>query len=206
MVYRSYRRRQAYRRPVARRKRESLTAKHWGSFGLTDDNQVNNPIDLFQGYQNDAIAAREAERVTITSVMGWITYYVPGGATPDLGTSRIWFGTRVESSSLYTGLDLAGRQKSAPYTGSSGLNDRQNYMDWQWLVSRPVPTADDSDGSHDTQQWQAWAHRIPVRIRQMRKLRSIDDSLYLLAGVNFAPGSGGDITCVYDLTVHALRP
>lgn len=211
MAYRTYRRRSTYRRPMARsRRRETFKAARYGQFGLTTANQTIVPINLMSGYESSANAARETERATITSVRGWITYSFQGNPAEENLDKRIWFGTGVRLDEWVQQLDaIAERNAVAPYTFSAANNDRANYADWQWLVSRPYAPAEvstDTLAAHDTTLWQYKNHRIPVNIRQMRKLRSIDDSLYLFAGLNFDPGSGNDVTVRYDLTVHAMRP
>lgn len=208
MAYRRSVRSRSYgRRSAAPRQRETFKSVSYGRYGLTSGTPFPVPLDLMASYQAAGISAREAERCTITSVTGWITYQVPAGVSYDISKDlRIWFGTKVDQASLLGQLDVSTERGAvAPYTeGLLPSSDHGNYMPWQWLVSRPVLGV--PSGSGASGEVEAYVHRIPVRIKSMRKLRSIDESLYLWMGVNFQPGSGEDIEVRYDLTTHAMRP
>ena len=68
-----------------------------------------------------------------------------------------------------------------------------------WRRSRPI-------SNRETTPLQEWMTRFPVNVRNMRKLRGMGESLYLFGGINFDPGSGGDIQVSYDVDVYCAKP
>lgn len=193
------RRRGSYRRPMVRstRRREHFTANAFGRFGLTTANASIVPIDLLTSYQN--VSNRDAEKCTIKSVTGWITYFRADVSLTTTVDNRITFGIRPESTRVISQLDeLTERSNTGPYDNTA------QYDSWMWRASRPLT---DVVLAEDTEDRQAYIHRVPVRTRFSRRLMALDDSVYLWCGIRGdAIGSGEDIEVRYDLTVHGVRP
>ena len=203
MAYRSRRRRSSYRRGTVSSRRETFTNHQWGSFGLTSDNQEIEGLDLLRHYQQQLVntqAGVDVEKATILGVRGWITFYNPSpgawSGIPDADSARIFFGIRTMSESAVAGLNaLTERQIISPYRPSG----KSPWDAWMWRRSRPIANV-------ETTPVTEWLTRFPVNVRNMRKLRGMGESLYLFGGVNFDPGSGGDIQVTYDLDVYCAKP
>lgn len=202
--------RRSYSRGTVSSRRETFQAKQWGRFGLTSANQVIEPLNLLEHYENlttpTSAGGVDVNNCTILGIRGWITFFLSDNTElPAAGTdARMGFGIRTMSSTTATQIDsLAERQAIAPY--ALGLSAWDN---WIWRRSRPMwPKATVPEGStlgYDRIE-AAWTTKFGINTHNMRKLRR-GESLYLMGGLNFDPGSGGDIECIYELNTALAKP
>lgn len=215
MAYRA-RRRKTYKRGTVSSRRETFQAKQWGTFGLTTANQQIAPLDVLSHYENlttpTTAGGVDVNNCTILGIRGYITFYygpetdasVPGeGEEPTLG-KRMGFGLRTLSSQTAAQLnELSERQAVGPY--ASGLSAWDN---WIWRRSRPIvpqPPVPDGTSAGIDPLATMWSYAFKINTSNMRKLRR-GESLFLFGGINFDPGSGGDIRCHYEINTALARP
>lgn len=216
MAYRS-RRRSSYRRGSVGSGRETFQAKQWGAFGLTSANQQIAPLDLLGHYQNQqtygdpsgSTIATDVGRCTVLGVRGWIAFYYTSQtqfpSVDDQQDTRLGFGIRcMSTASAANANELSERQRLDPYNTAN----RSAWDSWIWRRSRPAwPRPEVGDAGtlgYDPVQ-SMWVTRFGVKTSNMRKM-SLGESVYLLGGVNFDPGSGGDISVAYELNVALAKP
>lgn len=217
MAYRS-RRRTSYRRGSVGSRRETFQAKQWGTFGLTTANQQVAPIDLLAHYQNQittgdptgSTIATDVGRCTVLGLRGYITFYygpetdASTGGTPTSG-KRMGFGVRLMSTaSAANADDLTERQRLSPYNDSN----RSAWDSWIWRRSRPIvpqPPVPDGTSAGIDPLATMWSYRFGIKTSNMRKM-ALGESVYLLGGINFDPGSGGDIRCFYEINTALAKP
>lgn len=213
MAYRRSTRRRSYRRGSVSSRRETFQAKQWGRFGLTTANQQIAPLNLLEHYENlttpTTAGGVDVNNCTILGVRGWITWAYGTDTITDAEAldTRIGFGIRTLSSSVATQLnELTERQAVGPY--ATGLSAWDN---WIWRRSRPMYDDSPGDGTAPAllrdQERTAYIWQLGFKIStsNMRKLRR-GESLYLLGGLNFDPGSAGDVECRYEINTALAKP
>lgn len=214
------RRRRSYPRGSVSSKRQTLTAKTWGRFGLTTANQQIAPLDLLNDYQASQASSGSVDlgRATVLGVRGWITWAYGTDTITDAEAmdTRIGFGIRVMSSAARGGLDnLTERQGITPYPtvpgGYSGGTGNPAYDSWMWRRSRPMYDDSPGDGTapallrDQERNKYIWDLAFKINTKNMRKL-AIGESLYLFGGLNFDPGSAGDVECRYEFNTVVAKP
>lgn len=224
MAYSSRRRRssgRSYRRGTVSSRRETFQAKQWGTFGLTTANQQIAPLNLLTMWQDAKASTGSVDvgRCTVLGVRGWITFYY--GPETDASVDeegdptgkRMGFGIRPMSSASALQLnELEERQNVSPYRTVAAANRTPNtspeYDSWMWRRSRPIvpqPPVPDGTSAGIDPLATMWSYKFGIATSNMRKL-SMGESLYLFGGINFDPGSGGDIRCHYEINTALARP
>jgi hypothetical protein len=213
--------RRSYRRGSVSSRRQTFSAKQWGTFGLTTANQQIEPLNLLTMYQ-DALGSTgsvDVARCTVLGVRGWIAFYY--GPETDASVDdeenptgkRMGWGIRTMSSASALQIDsLAERQAVSPYREVAPANRTPNtspeYDSWMWRRSRPIvpqPVVPDGTNPGIDPLATMWSYKFGISTSNMRKL-SMGESLYLFGGINFDPGSGGDIRVFYELNTALARP